>query len=83
MLFRSANFPTRPKASGQKSPKRLQDFVIPSNPCAGACSSVVEHLTFNQRVIGSIPTGLTSYFKGLVNQRNFALVLADVGYSPL
>jgi hypothetical protein len=26
-----------------------------------ARSSEVEHLTFNQRVVGSIPTGLTNY----------------------
>ena len=31
----------------------------------GARSSVVEHLTFNQRVTGSIPVGLTKYFKGI------------------
>ena len=31
-----------------------------------ARSSAVEHLTFNQRVVGSIPTGLTSVFKYLV-----------------
>ena len=28
-----------------------------------ARSSAVEHLTFNQRVVGSIPTGLTNDFK--------------------
>jgi hypothetical protein len=28
--------------------------------CRGARSSVVEHLTFNQRVDGSIPSGLTN-----------------------
>jgi hypothetical protein len=27
----------------------------------GARSSAVEHLTFNQRVVGSIPTGLTIF----------------------
>jgi hypothetical protein len=27
-----------------------------------ARSSAAEHLTFNQRVVGSIPTGLTSVF---------------------
>ena len=36
------------------------------NPCiqrgGRACSSVVEHLTFNQRVVGSYPTGLTNNF---------------------
>ena len=30
-----------------------------------ACSSVVEHLTFNQRVSGSNPDGLTKYFRQL------------------
>ncbi len=32
----------------------------------GARSSAVEHLTFNQRVVGSIPTGLTILFGNLV-----------------
>src|SRR5262249_26039419 len=31
----------------------------------GARSSAVEHLTFNQRVVGSIPTGLTITIKEL------------------
>ena len=33
----------------------------------GARSSAVEHLTFNQRVEGSIPSGLTNHFNELVN----------------
>lgn len=32
----------------------------------GARSSVVEHLTFNQGVDGSIPSGLTNYFNELI-----------------
>ena len=35
-------------------------------PSTGARSSVVEHLTFNQGVDGSIPSGLTIDFNGLV-----------------
>jgi hypothetical protein len=31
-------------------------------PLGGARSSAVEHLTFNQRVDGSIPSGLTSFW---------------------
>jgi hypothetical protein len=34
-------------------------------PSLGARSSVVEHLTFNQGVDGSIPSGLTIIFKSL------------------
>ncbi len=33
-------------------------------PLLGARSSAVEHLTFNQRVDGSIPSGLTNYIEG-------------------
>ena len=41
-------------------------LAIPSIQRGGrACSSVVEHLTFNQRVVGSYPTGLTNNFNGL------------------
>src|SRR5581483_2900125 len=35
-----------------------------------ARSSAVEHLTFNQVVVGSIPTGLTIDFKNLAVPRN-------------
>ena len=42
--------------AGQKAGKRN---------LLGARSSAVEHLTFNQRVVGSIPTGLTMLFNEL------------------
>ena len=35
-----------------------------------ARSSVVEHLTFNQRVVGSIPTGLTKEIRDLAQTSN-------------
>ena len=35
----------------------------PYLPAFGARSSAVEHLTFNQVVVGSIPTGLTNKFR--------------------
>lgn len=42
---------------------------VPPGTAAGqrirAGSSVVEHLTFNQMVVGSIPTPLTNDFNGL------------------
>gem|GEM_PF-5888847 len=39
--------------------RRSNDLLIAQR----ARSSVVEHLTFNQRVVGSIPTELTSHSK--------------------
>ena len=50
--------------------KRPPDGHLPS---LGARSSVVEHLTFNQGVDGSIPSGLTIVFKGLANLASTAL----------
>jgi hypothetical protein len=56
--------------SGKKSAEKLEISgnirLTPGGathmvPRLGARSSVVEHLTFNQRVDGSIPSGLTIY----------------------
>jgi hypothetical protein len=49
--FYDSNSPFDPFARGQYGPAASG---------GGARSSVVEHLTFNQRVAGSIPAGLTS-----------------------
>ena len=43
---------------------RVCPFIAPFH---GARSSGVEHLTFNQRVAGSIPAGLTILSDGLGN----------------
>ena len=43
-------------------------FLSVISPCQLRCGLVaqsVEHLTFNQRVMGSNPVGLTSNIKGL------------------
>ena len=39
-------------------------------PAFRARSSAVEHLTFNQVVVGSIPTGLTRNSKGLTEKQS-------------
>jgi hypothetical protein len=57
---------SRPPISGAPQPgdaKRQQDPVVNGDPLAmgtGAGSSVVEHVTFNHVVVGSIPTPLTN-----------------------
>ena len=40
-----------------------QDRRTLTSPQVWACSSAVEHLTFNQVVDGSIPSGLTTIFR--------------------
>ena len=52
-------------------PRRvLEAAVVAGSPVPIGClalerarSSAVEHLTFNQVVVGSIPTGLTNYLR--------------------
>jgi hypothetical protein len=43
----------------------------------GAHSSAVEHLTFNQRVVGSNPAGLTNKIKDLTQKQNGARLFLD------
>ena len=45
-----------------------------------ARSSAVEHLTFNQVVVGSIPTGLTKIFRDLAVSRNCSQERLPPGY---
>ena len=48
-----------------------------------ARSSAVEHLTFNQRVVGSNPAGLTNYFNELDPQLEMILHNGvSVGFHP-
>jgi hypothetical protein len=49
-----------------------------SSSCdVGAHSSAVEHLTFNQRVVGSNPAGLTNKIKDLTQTQNDARLFLD------
>src|SRR4029079_7495280 len=68
--------PSRPVAttqdlrSGEKAGNRTHSW---------ARSSAVEHLTFNQRVVGSIPTGLTSVSSHL---DGWQIAIQPVGCDP-
>ena len=42
-------------------PRWMAAGVELSNGLRGACSSVVEHSTFNRMAVGSNPTGLTNF----------------------
>ena len=53
----------------------------PYLPAFGARSSAVEHLTFNQVVVGSIPTGLTIKIKELSENIWVAMAVGKHGVS--
>src|SRR5438067_10327287 len=57
-MWRAARRRTRAPADEHRIGSR-QTRQTAADPRLGARSSAVEHLTFNQVVVGSIPTGLT------------------------
>ncbi len=52
--------PTAPMPSKALKPETVTAPEIPGRP-DGPVAQLVEHLTFNQVVVGSIPTGLTIF----------------------
>src|SRR5947209_19931540 len=63
-MWRAARRRTRAPADEHRIGSR-QTRQTAADPRLGARSSAVEHLTFNQVVVGSIPTGLTNKIKYL------------------